>query len=387
MYDVLIKGGRVIDPAQDLDGEMDVAVSGDKIAAVAADIPAKESRQVIDASGKIVTPGLIDMHCHCYDGGVKDGLAPDDAGVRQGVTTVVDAGSAGQAIFGGLPKYVIPASRTTVFCFIHLSSQGLSLLPELRDWEEIDLEATAEVIEANPGLIKGVKLRLVGNVVAEAGAKVVEMAKKTAGRFGLPIMVHIGDLKKQVPATVTRDFLPLMERGDILSHVFTANQGGILRDDGTVMPELREAVERGVALEIANGRFNFCFEVARKGMAQGIRPAVLSTDVTVPSVTGPVYGLTVTMSKFMALGLNLPQMVGMTTINPARALSIDNRKGSLKPGMDADVSVIEVLSGTWGLKDSAQETLKATKLISPVVAVKAGQVIPSAPIAQPTPID
>jgi dihydroorotase len=230
-------------------------------------------------------------------------------------------------------------------------------------------------------------LRLVGNVVAEAGAKVVEMAKKTAGRFGLPIMVHIGDLKKQVPATVTRDFLPLMERGDILSHVFTANQGGILRDDGTVMPELREALERGVVLEIANGRFNFCFEVARKGMAQGILPAVLSTDVTVPSVTGPVYGLTVTMSKFMALGLDLPQMVGMTTINPARALSIDDCKGSLKPGMDADVSVIEVLSGTWGLKDSAQETLKATKLISPVMAVKAGQVILSEPVAQPAPID
>lgn len=383
MYDVLIKGGRVIDPAQGLDGRRDVAVSGDKIALVADEIPAMECRKVIDAVGKIVTPGLIDLHCHCYDGGVPEGLLPDDAGVKQGVTTVVDAGSAGQAIFGGLPKYVIPAARTTVFCFIHLGSQGLSIMPEIRDWEEIDLAATAAVIGAHPGLIKGVKLRLVGNVVASAGARVVEMAKETAGKFGLPIMIHIGDLKRQVSPALTREFLPLMESGDILSHVFTGNMGGILLDDGTVMPELRAAVERGVVLDIANGRNNLSFEVARKGMAQGIMPTTLSTDVVLPSLTTLVYGLTVTMSKFLALGLDIKHMVEMTTINSARALRIEDRKGSLKPGMDADVSVLEILSGNWELADSVPETLKVTELVSPVLVVKAGQVIPSAPVAQP----
>ncbi|MEE8318633.1 MAG: amidohydrolase/deacetylase family metallohydrolase [Dehalococcoidales bacterium] len=383
MYDVLIKGGRVIDPAQGLDGRKDVAVSGDKIALVADQIPAMECRKVIDAAGKIVTPGLIDLHCHCYDGGVSDGLLPDDAGVKQGVTTVVDAGSAGQAIFGGLPKYVIPAARTTVFCFLHLGSQGLSIMPEIRDWEEIDLAATEAVIGAHPGLIKGVKLRLVGNVVASAGARVVEMAKETAGKFGLPIMIHIGDLKRQVSPTLTREFLPLMESGDILSHVFTGNMGSILLEDGSVMPELRAAVERGVVLDIANGRNNLSFEVARQGMAQGIMPSSLSTDVVFSSLTSLVYVLTVTMSKFLALGLDIKQMVEMTTINSARALRIEDRKGSLKPGMDADISVLEILSGGWELADSVPETLKITELVSPVLVVKAGQVIPSAPVAQP----
>ncbi len=387
MYDVLVKGGRVIDPAQGLDGWWDVAVSRDKIALVAEEIPAAESRKVVDATGKVVTPGLIDFHCHCYDGGVPEGLEPDDAGVRQGVTTVVDAGSAGQAIFGGLPKYVIPASRTEVYCFLHLGSQGLSIMPEIRDWEEIDLEATAAVIGAHPGLIKGVKLRLVGNVVASAGARVVEMAKETAGKFGLPIMIHIGDLKKQVSPTLTRDFLPLMEAGDILSHVFTGNMGNILLEDGSVMPELRAAAERGVVLDIANGRYNLSFDVARKGMAQGIMPTTLSTDVVKPSLTSLVYGLTVTMSKFLALGLDIPQMVAMTTINSARALRIEDRKGSLKPGMDADISVLEVLSGAWELADSLPEALKVTEMISPVLAVKAGEVIPAEPAARPPQVD
>jgi dihydroorotase len=383
MYDVLIKGGRVIDPAQGLDGRMDIAVSGDKIALVAEEIPAMECRKIIDAAGKIVTPGLIDLHCHCYDGGIPDGLLPDDAGVKQGVTTVVDAGSAGQATFGGLPKYVIPAARTTVFCFLHLGSQGLSIMPEIRDWQEIDLAATETVIGAYPGLIKGVKLRLVGNTVASAGARVVEMAKETAGKFGLPIMIHIGDLKRQVSPTLTREFLPLMEKGDILSHVFTGNMGKVLLEDGSVMPELRAAAERGVVMDIANGRSNLSFEVARQGMAQGIMPTTLSTDVTSMSLNALVYGLTVTMSKFLALGLDIKQIIEMTTVNSARALRIEDRKGSLKPGMDADISVLEILSGNWELADSVPETLRVTELVSPVLVVKAGQVIPSAPVAQP----
>jgi len=387
MYDLLIKGGRVIDPAQNIDDRLDVAISGDKIAAVAKDISSLESRQIVDASGKIVTPGLIDLHCHVYDGGTKEGVEPDAAGVRQGVTTVVDAGSAGEAIFGGLPKYVIPAARTTVFCFLHLSSQGLTVMPELRDRAEIDLEATAATIEANLDIIKGVKLRLVGNLVASAGVEVVKMAKQTAKKFGLPIMIHIGDFYGQVSPTLTREFLPLMEAGDILSHVYTAQPGGVLRPDDTIMPELRAAMERGVILDVANGRRNFSSEVARKGMAQDIFPTTLSTDVVLPSITGPVYGLTITMSRFLALGLDMKQLVEKTTINPARALRIDNCKGSLKPGMDADVSILELLSGTWELVDAEQQVTEADTLIAPSMTVKSGQLIPAKPVAQPKPVN
>lgn len=386
MYDLLIKSGRVIDPAQNIDDKLDIAISGDKIAKVAKDIPLRESQRVVDAKDRIVTPGLIDMHCHVYDSISKIGVEPDDAGVKQGVTTVVDGGSAGQATFGGFPKYVIPASRTTVFCFLHLSSLGLSIMPELRDRGEIDLDAIAATIETNRGLIKGIKLRLVGNLVASTGVEVVKIAKKTAKRFGLPIMVHIGDRNKQVSPTLTKEFLPLMEPGDILSHVFTAQHGSILRPDGTILPELREAMQKGVVLDVAQGRSNFSFEVARKGMAQDILPTTLSTDLILPSLTDIVYGMTVTMSKFMALGLDLKQVIEMATINPARAISTEDRRGSLKPGMDADVSILELLSGTWKLEDSEQQTLEATKLIAPTMTIKSGQLIPAQPVAQPQPL-
>ena len=383
MYDLLIKGGRVIDPAQGIDSRLDIAITGDKVVALAKDISAQESQQVIGAEDKIVTPGLIDLHCHVYSDVIDIGAEPDVAGVRQGVTTVVDAGSAGQAIFRGFLKYVIPSSATSVFCFLHLGSQGLSITPELRDWEEINLNAIMATIDSNREIIKGIKIRLVGNIVASAGVEVVKMAKKTAKNFGLPIMVHIGDSLKQVSPTLTREFLPLMEPGDILCHVFTAQFGSAMCPDGTVLPELREAAERGVVLDMAHGRFNFSYEVARKAMAQGILPTIISSDLTSFSLTGPVYGLTVTMSKLMALGLELKQIIEMSTINPARAISVENRKGSLKPGMDADVSILELLPGTWKLNDCEQQTIEVTKLITPSMTVKSGQLIPPEMVARP----
>lgn len=383
MYNLLIKNGRVIDPAQNIDDMLDVAISGDKIAKVAKDIPLQESQRVVDVKDKVITPGLIDIHCHVYDSISDLGVKPDDAGVRQGVTTVVDAGSAGQATFGGFPEYVIPASRTKVFCFLHLGSLGLSIRPELKVWEEIDVDATAATIESNRALIKGIKLRLLGNIVAKDGIKVLKIAKKLAKKYGLPIMIHIGDLERRVSTTLTQELLPLMESGDILSHVFTVQHGGTLRPDGTILPELREAMQRGVVLDIAHGRFNFSFEAARKIMAQGIFPTTLSTDLTLPSITGPVYGLTVTLSKFMALGLDLRQVVEMATINPARAISIEDRKGSLKPGMDADISILELSSGIWKLEDCEQQTIEVTRLITPYMTIKSGEVIPIQMVAQP----
>ena len=387
MYDLLINGGRVIDPSQNIDDELDIAINGDKIVKVAKDIPLQQSQRVVDARDNIVTPGLVDIHCHVYDSVTKHCVEPDDAGVRQGVTTVVDGGSAGQATFGGFPKYVIPASRTTVLCFLHLGSLGLSVTPELRGWEEIDLDATAATIKSHRDIIKGIKLRLVGNIVATNGVKVVKIAKKIANKFSLPIMVHIGDRNKQVSPMLTQELLPLMEAGDILSHVFTAQLGSTLRSDGTILPELRGAMQRGVVLDVAHGRFNLSFEVARKGMAQGILPTTLSTDLTIPSLTNIVYGMTVTMSKFMALGLGLKQVIEMATTNPARALNTQDKKGSIKPGMDADVSILELLSGTWELKDCEQQTIRATTLIAPTMTIKSGQLIPAQPVAQPQPKD
>lgn len=387
MYDLIIKGGRVIDPSQNLDDTIDIAITGDKISSIAKDIPAQQEKQVIDAGDKIVTPGIIDLHCHVAGSILTMSIDPDIAGVYQGVTTVVDGGSSGEAIFGGFPRYVIPSSLTRVFCFLHLSSQGLSIMPELRDWDEVNLEAAAATIESHRELIKGVKLRLVGNTVARDGTKLVETAKKLARQFGMPIMIHIGDLKKQVSPTLTQEVLPLLDSGDILSHVYTAKFGSALRSDGTVLTELREAMERGVVLDTALGGNNFNFEVARKSMAQGIFPTTLSTDLGGNNLRHPVYGMTVTMTKFLALGLDLKQVIEMSTTNPARTLGEETRIGSLKPGMEADISILKLLNGKWNLVDSEQETVEVNSLISPVTTIKAGQVIPAQPAAQPETTD
>ena len=385
MYDLLIKGGRVIDPAQNIDDKLDIAISGDKIATLAKDIPSTESQQVVDAKDKLVTPGLIDVHCHVFDGIHKISVEPDVAGVKQGVTTVGDGGSAGEATFAAFPKYIIPSAKTKIFCFLHLCSFGLIPEPELRDWDEVDLEAMAVTIESHRDLIKGVKLRLVGKLVASDGVKVVETLKKVAKKFGLPVMIHIGDMDKWVSPTLTQEFLPLLEPGDILSHIYTGNFGNPLRPDGTVLPEMRAAMERGVIMDTAIGKNNLNFEVARKSLAQGILPTTLSTDLTHRSLTGPTYNLPVTMAKFMALGLNLKQVITMTTINPARALKEEDRIGSLKPGMEADVSILELSSGAWTLEDARQQKIKTTQMIMPSMTVKSGQVIPAQPVAQPEP--
>ncbi len=386
MYDLLIKGGRVIDPAQNIDDKLDVAISGDKVAAVARDIPSSEGQKIVDAKDKIVTPGLIDIHCHIYDSVYRFCVEPDIAGVKQGVTTVLDCGTAGEATFEGFLRFIIPPARTRIFCFLHLCSLGLMPMPELRDWDEVNLKAMAATIEPHLDLIKGVKLRLVGKLMARAGVEVVKTAKKAARQFGLPIMIHIGDMDKQVSPTLTQETVPLLEPGDILNHIYSGKFGGPLRPDGTVMPEIKAAMERGVIMDTAIGHTNFNYEVARQSLAQGITPTTLSTDLTRLSLHGPTYNLPVTMTHFMGLGLDLKQVITMTTINPARALREESRIGSLKPGMEADVSILELLSGAWELQDSQQQTLEVNQMIMPRMTVKSGQVIPAQPVAQPEPI-
>jgi dihydroorotase len=266
-----------------------------------------------------------------------------------------------------------------------MCSFGLLPEPELRDWDEINLEEMEATITSHRDLIKGIKLRLVGNLVAREGAKVVEVQQKLAKKLGLPIMIHIGDMDGRVPSTITPEVLPMLEPGDIVSHIYTGNQGCPLRPDGTVLPEMRAAMERGVVMDTATGRYNMSFDSARKGLAQGILPTTLSTDLTQRSLTGPTYNLPVTMAKFMALGLELKQVIAMSTVNPARALGEGDRIGSLKPGMEADVSILELSSGKWKLQDTLQQTIEAEQMLTPVTTVKAGEVIPAQPVARPEP--
>jgi dihydroorotase len=383
MYDLIIKGGRVIDPAQNIDGVMDVAVAGGKIARVAPNIPNIEAKRVRNVSGKIVTPGLIDVHAHVYNGVIENGVNPDDLGVKQGVTTIVDCGSAGWATFGGFPRYVIPSANTTVYCLLHIGSFGLSSTPELWYPEEINQAAFEACVAAHPDLIRGVKIRVVGKLIASRGAEIIKIARDTAKKVARPLMVHIGDPDGRVPASVTKDLLPLLEKGDILTHIYSGLQGGVLQPDGNVLPEFEEARKRGVLFDVAHGRNNYNYAVSRRMIALGYLPDTLSTDTVRASLSGPVYGLMVTMSKFIALGIPFEKEIPMVTINSARAVHIEDHKGSLRPGMDADISVIELKSGRWRIPDFNQEILTMDKMVTPFLTVKAGELIPPQPVAWP----
>jgi dihydroorotase len=376
MHDLLIKSGRVIDPAQKLDDQLDIAIDGDKISRLSENISPTESNRIIDAQGKIVVPGLIDSHCHVYSKQDPPGTEPDTVGINQSVTTVVDGGSAGQATFDDLKKEVAGAC-TAVYCLLHIGSLGQKFVPELRNWEEIDEDATAATVQANRDLIRGIKIRLLGDLISREGVEVVKTAQKVAKGFELPLVVHMGDLRKQVAPTLTQEILPLLESGDILTHLYNSNWGGCMLDDGTFLPELRQAMQRGVILDIGRGRIHFNFRVARNAVSQGILPTTISTDIVAPSITDRVYGLTALLSTFLELGLELAQVIEMSTVNPARALGLADTIGCLKPGMAADVSILNLLSGKWTIADSEQQTLTLTRLLSPDSAVKSGIPVPA----------
>ncbi len=383
MYDLLIKSGTVIDPGQGLHDSLDVAVNDGKIAAVAHSISSHGATHVVDASNKIVVPGLIDLHCHVYDGFLRSGVDPDLAGVRQGVTTVADGGSAGQAIFGGFPKFIVPNARTTVFCFLNLASLGLAVSHEIDSWDAIDSAATENTIESNRDVVKGIKLFWVGILASTHGSELMKLAKSLLAKYRLPLLMHIGDNSKRMPVPRAEECLSFMESGDILSHIFTSQPGGILDPNGKVLPDVKAAVERGVFLDVAHGRFNFSFEVAKRVIDQGVLPATISSDVSSLSVRGPAYGMTMTMSKLLAIGLGLERVIAMGTIIPARALGIERSKGSLRPGMDADISVLEITPGAWDLEDSDCQRIRATKLLTPRMTVKLGQLISADSVIQP----
>ena len=385
MYELLVKGGVVIDPAQGIHDQRDIGISQGKIVALAGDIAPSEAKRVIDAKGKLVTPGLIDIHAHVADVIVHGAAPPDESGVLSGVTTVCDAGSTGYANFAGFRRFVISEARTDIFCFLHMCSTGLAVKPEIRSWHSINPEAMLRTIEENRDIIKGIKLQAVGAVIQNQGVEAIRVAKRVAAEAGLPLMVHIGIGPEEVVpedtvSTFTQELLSLLDKGDILSHIFTWKVGGVIRPDGSVLPEFREAIEKGVVLDVASGRINFSFEIAEKGLKQGVLPNTLSTDFSSLNIDGPVFSLPVTMSKFLALGLTLDQVTEMTTINPARALGEEQQKGSLRAGMPADISILELTEGDFLFSDGvAGNTLKGNLLLVPKLTLKSGVEIEAQP--------
>lgn len=374
MYDLLIKGGTVIDPAQNRMGAYDVAISGGRIAAVAADIAAEQAARVVEVRGKYVTPGLIDLHTHVYEGVNGNGVNADLGGVRAGVTTMVDAGSSGCDTYGGFPAHIIPNNATEIIPFLHICRTGLATTPDIFAPSSIDLERTIQVIEESNGVIRGVKARMVSPALEIMGMEMPRLAKQAAREAGVRLMVHIGDTEKRYPAEVIRELLPIMEPGDIVTHFFTANPGGVLDGDGKLVPEAREAQERGVWLDTAHGRANFSFDIGERVLDQGVEPHCISTDLTVPGRVRTVHSLTEMMTRFLAMGFTLERVVEMCTINPARAIGEEGRLGSLRVGMQGDVSVLEILEGDWMVYDVLGNGRKSERAVVPVASVKRGVV-------------
>jgi dihydroorotase len=381
MFDILLKSGLIIDPSQAIHGEGSVAIQDGKIRAVGKNLPDGEATKIFDMRGKMIVPGLIDVHCHPVKGFWELGVPADEFGLNSGVTLLGDAGSAGPANFEALRLFIVERARTDILCFLNLSNTGLVKIPELCSERDFDVDRCKQTVEVHADIIRGIKVRCVQALAEGPGMKAIEGAKKLASDCRMPLMLHIGETRKRVPADKMDDFsraaVALLEKGDILSHYLTWEPGGMILKDGTVYPELSAAHKRGVFVDSCHGLNHFSFTIARHALSVGLIPSIISTDM-VSIVRSAAQSLTVVMSKFMNLGLTVEQVIEMTTINPARALREEGRRGSLKPGMAADITVLELTKGDYCFADgTGGERMQGDRLLEPRMVFKGGEPMPA----------
>ena len=369
-YDLLIRGGTLIDPAQGLHAVRDIAISGDRIAAVADEIFEEEAQTVIDASGKLVTPGLIDLHVHVWWGVSHYGIEPDSTCVARGVTTAFDAGSAGADTFPGFKKYVIDVSATQIKAFLHLSSQGMlsADIGELTDLRYADVNRAVRMCETYKDDIVGVKIRMTRNLVGENGEEGLKRAREVCEATGLPLMLH----PNASPLSLA-DMLARMRSGDILTHCFHKSDTGILDDGGTLRPEARKAVEEGILLDVGHGAGSFAFDVAEAALAQETPPGTISSDLHIYNLHGPVYNLLTCVSKFLLLGLSVDDALEKVTAAPARAMGMLGEIGTLQPGTLADLAILELSTGSFTFTDSKKQTRQGEQKLDPISTIRAGR--------------
>jgi dihydroorotase len=363
-----------------MDETMDVAVDGGKIALMARAIPTSEAREVLNVSGKIVAPGLVDVHTHIYHPG-RNWNHPDVAGVRSGVTTIADAGGPGSADFEDFCEYVLPKAQTSVYSFLSVfRDRSLGAPPSE---EQMDVDGVVEIARNNPDLVKGVKVIVAPRTVQNLGLKHVEASKRAAREGGVRLMMHIGDIgpKSQTPtpSEVTAEALAMLDAGDLVTHVFTPLTGAALDEEGQLLSALMDAQDRGVYIDTSYGDFNFGWDRADTVLAQGLRPDTIATDIEIHAGDGmrklSERGLLEYASYFLAMGFSVSDVVRMTTATPAAYLGIQDRAGSLEEGRTADISVLDVIEGRWLLADATGKSRVGTEALVPVVTIKAGKVV------------
>jgi len=379
-FDLLIKGGDVVDPGASLQGRMDVAIVRDRVAAVDREIPADAAFRVIDASGLLVTPGLIDLHTHVYAGATYWGVKPDPVAARSGATAVADAGSVGAMTFPAFRDWIVAPSRSRVFSFLNISYIGLA--PDTHElavlkWSDVDL--CVRTANANRDVVRGIKVRM-GHTVEPHGLEPMRRALQAAEQTELPLMTHIG----YGPPDVA-EVLDLMRPGDLLTHCFTGATMKIVDEQHRPLDATRRALERGMLLDVGHGGGGFAFATAAGMIAAGYPPDVISTDIHQDSIRGPMFDLPTTLGKFLVLGMSLPDVIERATARPAKVLGVEGELGTLRPGAYADVALFRLEDGTFPYYDTRKERRDGTQRLRHVLTVIGGQEVAPLPEEPPAP--
>lgn len=369
-YDLLIAGGRVVDPSQKLSAERDVAITGGRIVRIDSNIPRDRARQVFDAKGKIVTPGLIDLHTHVYKHGITLNIDPDTVGFQSGVTSLVDCGSTGTATFMGFRKYVMESSPTRIYALLNISSIGLAVLNEIYlDPRMTDSRSAIRLIAANRDRILGVKVRVNGRRSdLTRDLEVMKAARAIGDATGLPIMLHW---------SVEPELLALLQRGDILTHPFnpvSPNMANVFGSDTQaekVLPQILSLRDRGIWTDGQLATTHHAWDVSEKATRQGWFPDAISTDMA-RGPDGNFASVLLPMSQFLHLGMSLDQVIAGVTATPAKVLNFPDKIGTLESGVTADVAVLELAQGSFPFVDGAKQTRTLTQQFVAVATVKGG---------------
>jgi dihydroorotase len=378
-YDLVIKGGDVLDPSQSLRGTRDIGIRYGLIEAVEADIPAGRALHVLDAAGKLVTPGLVDLHTHVFPYGSAAGIPADELVPFTCTTTCVSAGDAGANNFAAFRRYVVAQTRTRLFAFVHISNVGLTPFPvtELPTIDFADVDACARTVAENSDIVIGVKVRMSENIIGKFGLEPLQRAIAACEKAGTgaKVMTHIGGV-------ATRDLmvriLDTLRPGDILTHAYTGapNLSGDFTNivqDGHLIPAAVAAKRRGVIFDVAHGGGSFDYTVAEVAIPQGCPPDTISSDIHVVSgnTSGMPY-LVWVMSKFLGLGFSLEEVVAMATVNPAKVIARVPKLGTLQPGAPGDVAIMELVDGPVSFVDTRNNRRDGRSYLKPVETVTGG---------------
>lgn len=359
-----------MDPGAGLTGALDVRVRDGLITEVAAGL-SPDGDAVLDVSGRLVLPGLIDLHAHCFAGAADFGPRTDDIARSTGVTTWIDGGSAGAGTFEGMREFVLSRSRVRMLAFLNISAIGLAYLKigELNHLAYADVDAAVGAARDHADLILGIKVRNQLEVVGDAGLEPLRRAVRAADAIGGRVMLHCTN-----PPVPLADLLALLRPGDVVSHFLHGRGHGILDEKGKVSRDVRAARERGVVFDVAHGRMHVNFPVVRAAFAEGFYPDTISSDLTTGGAAGCVKDLPTTMGKFLSLGMPLADVVRAVTAAPARVIGRAGKLGTLRPGTVADVAVYALEEGSFDYEDAHGQHITGRQRFVPALTLRAGEV-------------